>query len=47
MRRLQAKIKAGVLPSGVELGQFLFLSLALLLFASVLWAVAVVGRQFQ
>ncbi|MBI3610709.1 MAG: hypothetical protein HY204_08420 [Nitrospirae bacterium] len=47
MKRIQSRVKAAVLPRAIEVGRFVFMVLAFLLFASLLWAVSLIGHASQ
>jgi hypothetical protein len=45
MKRIQSRVKAAVLPRMVEVGWFVFMALAFLLLAFLLWTLAVIGQH--
>ena len=45
MKRIRTRVKAAVLPRLVEVGRFIFMSLAFLLFVLLYWAVSLLGHH--
>jgi len=47
MRRPGSRLRAVAVSRSLELARFLFLFTILLAFASVLWAISLIGRHIQ
>jgi len=45
MKRFRTRVKAAALPRLVEVGRFIFMSLAFLLFVLLYWAVSLIGHH--
>ncbi|HET6466325.1 MAG TPA: hypothetical protein VFH55_12010 [Nitrospiria bacterium] len=45
MKRFRTRVKATVLPRLVEVGRFIFMSLAFLFFVMLYWAVSLIGHH--
>jgi len=46
-KRIQSRVKTAVLPPAIEIGRFVFMALAFLLFVSILSAVTFIGQHIR
>ncbi|HUK56070.1 MAG TPA: hypothetical protein VLY20_05370 [Nitrospiria bacterium] len=45
MKRFRTRVKAAVLPRAIEIGRFIFMALAFLLFVFFFWVVSLIGHN--